>query len=128
MKSILSLIVFFALGLSAAELESPAATEFKPLFNRRDLNGWVPVNIAPETFRAEDGVLITTGQPIGMIRTERMIENFILELEWRRHRVNAVGKSAGISTRSLEISLQGKGTLRHRNLFIRELPEQPVEE
>ena len=54
-----------------------------PLFNGTDLAGWVPVNIAPGTFSVRDGVLVTTGHPVGVIRTERMYENFILELEWR---------------------------------------------
>lgn len=54
-----------------------------PLFNGRDLTGWVPCNIAPETFSVREGMLVTTGRPVGTIRTERMYENFIAEFEWR---------------------------------------------
>ncbi len=56
---------------------------FRPLFNGRDLAGWVPVNVAPETFSARDGMIVSTGRPTGVIRTDRQYENFVLELEWR---------------------------------------------
>jgi hypothetical protein len=56
---------------------------FRPLFNGRDLSGWVIVNVAPTTFSVRDGMIVSTGKPTGTIRTERMYENFILELEWR---------------------------------------------
>jgi hypothetical protein len=55
---------------------------FVPLFNGKDLSGWVNVNNASDTFSARDGMLITTGIPIGVLRTQRQYENFILELEW----------------------------------------------
>lgn len=56
---------------------------FVPLFNGRNLDGWVNINCAPETWRATNGVIACTGQPIGELRTARMYQNFILELEWR---------------------------------------------
>lgn len=60
-----------------------AADEFTPLFNGRDLTGWVPVNVASNTFTVRDGLIVSTGKPTGIMRTDRMYENFILELEWR---------------------------------------------
>jgi hypothetical protein len=57
--------------------------EFRPLFNGKDLEGWVLVNTPPETWTVQDGMLICSGKPIGEIRTDRMYQNFILELEWR---------------------------------------------
>jgi hypothetical protein len=54
-----------------------------PLFNGRDLSGWVNVNCAPETWSVGDGVIHSTGKPICELRTERMYENFVLELEYR---------------------------------------------
>lgn len=63
-----------------------AATDaegFKPLFNGRDLSGWVNVNCAPGTFQATNGVIYSTGVPTGELRTERMYQNFVFELEWR---------------------------------------------
>jgi len=63
-----------------------ASEEFRPLFNGRDLSGWVNVNTAPETWTVSNGVLVCSGQPSGFIRTDRQYENFILELEWRHLR------------------------------------------
>jgi hypothetical protein len=60
-----------------------ADEEFHPLFNGKDLAGWVPVNLAPETFTVRDGMIVSTGKPKGILRTERPYENFILELEYR---------------------------------------------
>ena len=56
---------------------------FQPLFNGQDLTGWVNVNTAPSTWTVEDGLLICSGKPMGELRTDRMYQNFILELEWR---------------------------------------------
>ena len=82
MKNRLALI---ALALLTLSLPASAAEEsgFTPLFNGRDLSGWVPVNVAPETFTVRDGLIVSTGIPTGTMRTERMYENFIIELEWR---------------------------------------------
>ena len=65
-------------SLSAADNE-----EFVPLFNGTDLTGWTPLNLPPDNFTVRDGVLVTKGVPTGVLRTERMFENFIIELEWR---------------------------------------------
>jgi hypothetical protein len=56
---------------------------FIPLFNGTDLDGWVNVNCAPETFSVRNGMIVSTGKPTGVMRTTRMYENFELELEWR---------------------------------------------
>ncbi|MCX6897869.1 MAG: DUF1080 domain-containing protein [Verrucomicrobia bacterium] len=70
-------------SLSASPLRAEDANGFVPLFNGRDLTGWVPLNVAADTFFVRDGMIIDTGLPIGLMRTARMYENFILELEWR---------------------------------------------
>ena len=71
--------------LAFAGLACPAAEDdgFVPLFNGRDLSGWVNVNCAPETWSVVDGMIHCTGLPTGALRTPRQYENFILELEWR---------------------------------------------
>ncbi|MEC7449541.1 MAG: DUF1080 domain-containing protein [Planctomycetota bacterium] len=56
---------------------------FVPLLNGQDLSGWVTVNTAPSTWKFEEGMLICSGKPIGEIRTERMYQNFVMEIEWR---------------------------------------------
>jgi len=63
--------------------ESPAPLAFRDLFNGKDLSGWVDVNTSPETWRVEDGILICTGKPIGVMRSDRQYENFVLEIEWK---------------------------------------------
>lgn len=60
-----------------------AAQEFQPLFNGRDLTGWVNVNTDPDTWSVRDGLLISKGLPIGVMRSEKQYENFILKIEWR---------------------------------------------
>jgi len=63
-----------------------AATEvpmFKPLFNGRDLSGWVDVNTSKDTWHVKDGLLICKGHPIGVMRSEKQYENFVLHIEWR---------------------------------------------
>lgn len=63
--------------------QSTAQDGFVDLFNGTDLSGWVNVNGANSTWRAEDGMIRCTGQPVCLLRTDRMYENFVLELEWR---------------------------------------------
>jgi hypothetical protein len=65
-------------GLEAAE----PVPGFGDLFNGKDLEGWVNVNTDPDTWSVEDGVLVCSGQPIGVMRSERQYENFILHIEW----------------------------------------------
>ncbi|MFN7140760.1 MAG: DUF1080 domain-containing protein, partial [Limisphaerales bacterium] len=62
---------------------SIAEEGFVSLFNGKDLSGWVNVNCAPNTWTATNGVIFCTGFPTGELRTERMYQNFILEVEWR---------------------------------------------
>jgi len=63
----------------------PAARllQWRDLFNGKDLTGWVDVNTAPDTWSVRDGLLVCSGQPIGVMRTDRQYENFILQVEWR---------------------------------------------
>ncbi len=56
---------------------------FKSLFNGKDLSGWVDVNTSPETWSVRDGLLVCSGKPIGVMRSEKQYENFILHIEWR---------------------------------------------
>jgi len=69
------------LALAVAAGAAPCA-EFRDLFNGKDLTGWVNVNTDPDTWRVKDGVLICSGKPIGVMRTDRQYENFILHIEW----------------------------------------------
>ena len=83
MRTRLSFLVLWLAVVSARRLRGADADGFTPLFNGRDLTGWVNVNCAPETFTVRDGMIHCDGIPTGALRTERQYENFILELEWR---------------------------------------------
>lgn len=56
---------------------------FVSLFNGKDLTGWVDVNTSPETWVVKDGLLVCKGRPIGVMRSEKQYENFVLHIEWR---------------------------------------------
>lgn len=86
-KSITVAVSLFLVGLAAglcrADEPKPDAEGFVPLFNGQDLAGWVPVNVAPGTFTVKDGIIVSTGKPTGVMRTEKQYENFVIELEWK---------------------------------------------
>jgi len=64
--------------------ESRPDPQFVDLFNGKDLSGWIDVNTSPNTWSVNDeGLLVCTGHPIGVMRSEKMYENFILIIEWR---------------------------------------------
>jgi len=82
---------------------------FVPLFNGRDLSGWVNVNCAPETWSVQNGMIHCTGLPTGALRTTRQFENFILELEWRHLRS---GGNSGVFIWSSPVAAPGVPFLR----------------
>ena len=75
-------VILASLACTAAFAETPSM-EWVDLFNGTNLTGWVDVNTSAETWKAEDGILKCTGLPIGVMRSEKQYENFILEIEWR---------------------------------------------
>lgn len=68
--------------LVAGLIRAADAPVFQDLFSGKDLTGWVNVNTAPDTWHVENGMLVCSGQPIGVMRTERQYENFVLHVEW----------------------------------------------
>lgn len=82
----------------AVVLAAPAADKdegFVPMFNGKDLSGWVNVNGAPSTWFVKDSEVVTTGKPTGYLRTEKQYENFIADFEWMHvpPKPDAVGNS-----------------------------------
>ncbi len=104
--------------LTAVLLFSPLvlAQDWKPLFNGKSLDGWVYVNTPPDTWSVQDNMLICSGKPIGEIRTDRMYQNFVLELEWR-HMVP--GGNAGIFVWADDIT--SRGVPFHRGIEVQVL-------
>ena len=69
-------------SLVLVSILSAPQTPTVPLFNGKDLSGWVNINCGPRTFSVQEGEIHATGAPICEIRTERMYENFVLDVEW----------------------------------------------
>lgn len=72
--------------LSGADAEEKPPTplpQWEALFNGKDLSGWVDVNTSKDTWYVKDGLLVCKGKPIGVMRSEKQYENFILHIEWR---------------------------------------------
>jgi hypothetical protein len=78
---------------SAALAAGPDKDGFVPMFNGKDLSGWVFVNTHPKTFYVKDGEIITTGTPTGFLRTDKQYENFVLEMDWMHVNTKDVGNS-----------------------------------
>src|SRR3954471_12657640 len=87
------LLTCLSLGLCGAPHARAGSEGFVPLFNGKDLTGWINVNCAPETFTAKDGEIVTNGQPTGFLRTDRQYENFELERDWIHKNTKEVGNS-----------------------------------
>ncbi|MFM7806328.1 MAG: DUF1080 domain-containing protein, partial [Planctomycetota bacterium] len=68
------------LVLSAILSAAPGVAQ--PLFNGKNLDGWVNVNCSPGTFTAKDCEIHCTGKPTGVLRTAKPYRNFTLEMDW----------------------------------------------
>lgn len=83
-RQIVLVLLTFLVSTGDVRAQEPVDDDgFLPLFNGENLDGWKNVNCAPSTWSVRDGMIHCTGAPIGELRTERMYQNFILELEWR---------------------------------------------
>ncbi|MCK4967108.1 DUF1080 domain-containing protein [bacterium] len=104
---ILSLTVIIVLFLTASGTTSLTAADdgFVPLFNDINLDGWVNVNGAPETYTVKDGMIVCSGIPNGVMRTTKQYENFILEIEYRHTKK---GGNAGLFIHSDALPPVGK--------------------
>ncbi len=78
---------------------------FVALFTGTDLSGWKNVNCAPSTWQARDGMIVCSGIPTGLLRTEKQYENFVMEVEFRHLRA---GGNAGIFVWSDPIPVKGQ--------------------
>jgi hypothetical protein len=85
MRNHVKVLMFTAIVIFCAQslIRAAEPMQFRELFNGKDLSGWVNVNTAKDTWSVRDGLLICTGHPIGVMRTDRQYENFILHIEWR---------------------------------------------
>jgi hypothetical protein len=89
----LSLVVLVAGALLVLVPARADEGGYRPMFNGKDLTGWVNVNCAPSTFFVKDGEIITTGRPTGYLRTAKQYENFIAEFDWMHVNKKEIGNS-----------------------------------
>lgn len=113
---LIGLTLVFAMPRDLTAQEKQEDAGFVPLFNGKDLSGWQRVNTAESTWSVKDGMLICTGKPIGELRTERMYQNFILEVEWRHMKPRG---NAGIFVWADDIT--AKGVPFHRSIEVQVL-------
>ena len=78
---------------------------FQDLFNGKDLEGWVNVNTEKSTWKVKEGLLVCSGKPIGVMRSEKQYENFILIVEWRHMEA---GGNSGVFVWSRAIPAEGR--------------------
>ena len=64
---------------AAPQGDTPA---FRPMFNGKDLSGWVVAPGAEKTWSVRDGLVICSGRPNTILRTDRHYENFVMQVEW----------------------------------------------
>jgi hypothetical protein len=83
MKATATAVLMTLCLLTRAAAAPPAGEAWKSLFNGKDLSGWVNVNTGRDTWTVRDGLLVCSGRPIGVMRTDKQYENFILHIEWR---------------------------------------------
>src|SRR4051794_33957160 len=91
LHTLFALLALAVVSLSRAEQKKEEG--FVPMFNGKDLTGWVNVNCAPSTFFVKDDEIITTGKPTGYLRTDKQYENFIAEFDWMHVNKTEVGNS-----------------------------------
>ena len=82
-KTIATIVATIIACMTIGQTWAADLPHFTPLFNGKDLSGWVNVNTADDTWSVRDGLLVCTGHPIGVMRTEKQYENFLLHIEWR---------------------------------------------
>jgi hypothetical protein len=81
--ALLALLALTSSTRSADDAPPPTPVpQWRDLFNGKDLTGWVNVNLDPDTFSARDNMIVCKGHPIGVMRTEKQYENFLLHVEW----------------------------------------------
>ena len=73
-------LLFFLITVPNFVLSGMEIPQWVDLFNGKDLTGWVDVNTSPETWYVKDCMLICKGKPIGVMRSEKQYENFLLHV------------------------------------------------
>ena len=141
LRCLAALLLALAVAMPALTDDKPKDDGFVPMFDGKDLNGWVNVNCDPSTFFVKDNEIITTGKPTGYLRTEKQYENFIAEFDWMHvpPKPSAVGNSGFFVwadplpavgtgyTRGIEVQVLVNLTTRQEGRDHRHQPGRPVQ-
>jgi hypothetical protein len=91
-KYVLAVTLLFWLPLMFYGQETPFEFEFgesiswEGIYSGKQFTGetinWINVNTNPETWSANGQEVVCYGNPIGVVRSEKEYENFIMHIEW----------------------------------------------
>jgi len=82
MKRVQVIVLFALMLVTAGGIRAVDVPVYRDLFNGKDLTGWVNINTAEDTWTYENGMLVCSGHPTGVLRSRRQYENFVLHVEW----------------------------------------------
>ncbi|HUU29886.1 MAG TPA: DUF1080 domain-containing protein [archaeon] len=124
MKRLILFLMFLAAGYAMIAVNAVAKEDdFVPLFNGKNLDGWVNVNCAPETWTVREGMIVCSGIPTGVLRTVKQYENYILELEWRHMKKEG---NAGLFVHSDALTAPGQPFTRSVEIQIMDSNEGDI--
>jgi hypothetical protein len=90
--AIITCLTTFIISSIDAFPQTPAIEFGKSMTSQRIFSGikekdkelrWINVNTEPGTWTKRKDILVCTGKPIGVMRSELQYENFILHIEWK---------------------------------------------
>ena len=93
LKAIILLTICISFGINSFAQGQPSTITFGSKMNindaisNRKVKGeamkWIDVNTSPDTWKVKNDLLISTGHPIGVMRSEKQYENFMFHVEWQ---------------------------------------------
>ncbi|MEO5995152.1 MAG: DUF1080 domain-containing protein [Chitinophagaceae bacterium] len=93
LKAIILFTTYILFGINSSVQSQSSTITFGSKMNinesisNRKVKGeamkWIDVNTSPDTWKVKNDLLISTGHPIGVMRSEKQYENFMLHVEWK---------------------------------------------
>jgi len=90
---LVQLSILLAAGINNFAVAQGSALNFGKEVNLMDITSntkkketsikWIDVNTTPETWKINKEELVCSGLPIGVMRSEKQYENFVLHIEWK---------------------------------------------
>lgn len=104
-------LIWFAFAIPVAlggAQDAPGCDAMQPIFNGRDLDGWVVEGTArykdgeqeKPVWSVEEGMIICAGKGFGFLRYDQPLENFAVRLEYRMSK----GCNSGIGIRTVKFT------------------------